>query len=248
MKRFAPAGLFLLIAAASAWYGNTYHELVQNPDPNHTHADFAVWIGEKRLDFSDPEYMSTPPAQTSFLRSLTGVSAALAHGEEGGEVLPGRGDLHLHDGNGHVIHMHKPGQTIGDFFQSIGLKMTETCLTLDKHQMQKFEAQRKQEMMPGYTGFILFHEGDRDVCTGALFQWEMFVNGNEHPFDPSYRIQDLDHILLSYNDGDVQQKAIKQQLSAMTDDACMYSKTCPWRGEPPTENCIADPEIPCKLQ
>ena len=35
------------------------------------------------------------------------------------------------------------------------------------------------------------------------------------------------------------------ELQEMTDDACKYSKTCPWRGEPPAESCIADPAVPC---
>ena len=38
---------------------------------------------------------------------------------------------------------------------------------------------------------------------------------------------------------------VLDQVEQLTDDACRYSKTCPWRGDPPAENCIADPAVPC---
>ena len=55
-------------------------------------------------------------------------------------------------------------------------------------------------------------------------------------------------ILLTYqNEDEASMERITEQKEEMTDDACLYSKTCPWRGEPPAENCIADPEVPCVL-
>ncbi len=245
MRRSVLFGLFALALIACT------HTLVPNPDPSHTHADFAVWINGTQLDFSAPEYMSAPPKVASVSRDASPfvsmmIPSVLAHGDENdGHVVPGREYLHLHDGNGHVIHMHKQGLSIGDFFASIGLPMTDQCLTLDEGQMKKFAAVAEAEKAPGYSGPTIFFGADREVCTGAMFQWQMFVNGKEQPFDPSYQPKDMDQILLSYNNGDTEQTQVKRELKALTDDACMYSKTCPWKGDPPTENCLADPNVPC---
>lgn len=188
-----------------------------NPDPNHTHADFAVYIEGRKLDFSDPRYMSAPPPDSesqSLLPSLL-LSKAYAHeGEEGGHIK-GREYLHLHDGNGNVMHRHKPNLTLGDFFVSIGFHMTEECFVL---------------------------EDGSEICPAEGKKWQMFVNGQEIPWASQYVFQDLDKILLTYGATESQ---IQEQLSQLTNDACLYSKTCPERGDPPAENCIADPTVPC---
>ena len=199
---------------ACSVFGFFSREYKQNPDPNHTHADFAVYIEGEKLDFSDPKYMSSPPAKTE----SSGVGRAFAHGDEDdGHILPERKYLHLHDVTDPVIHAHKPGLTIGEFFASIGFLMTEQCFTLDTEVM---------------------------VCPEEGKKWQMFVNANEQPFDPSYSFKDMDKILLTYG---ASAEDVKMQLEAMTDDACKYSKTCPWKGDPPTEGCIADPEVPCVI-
>ena len=169
------------------------HEYVQNPDPNHTHADFAIYIEGEKLDFSASNYMS-------------GLSGEHKHPY-----------LHLHDSIGHVLHAHKPGLMLGQFLQSLGFAMTSQCLTLD-------------------TGVM--------VCPDKGKHWQMFVNGEKLPFDSAYAFKDMDKILLTYG---ASAEEVKKELTAMTDDACKYSKTCPWKGDPPTENCIADPEVPCVI-
>lgn len=176
-----------------------------NPDPNHAHADFAMWFDGEKFDFSQQKYMSEAPR-------------ANAEGEIVPTEIPGRRHLHLHDGNGHIIHRHKPGLTLGDFFRSIGFTMTKTCLKTD--------------------------EG-REACDTGKSHWRMIVNGEERPMDPGYVFNDLDQILLSYSASDT---AYQDQWKELTDEACKYSQTCPWRGKPPTENCIADPEVPCVVQ
>jgi len=71
------------------------------------------------------------------------------------------------------------------------------------------------------------------------------VNGKEKvPFDPNYVFADGDNILLTYG---ADATEVKHELSLMTNDACRYSLTCPWRGKAPTESCVADPTVPCKL-
>ncbi len=160
-----------------------------NPDPNHTHADFAVFVDGEKLDFSDEKYMSNEQKHLSQY-------------------------LHLHDGLGSVIHRHKPGLALGEFLSSLGLTMEKDCMTLDSQQL----------------------------CNDGKQRWKMVVNGGERSLDPSYVFKDTDKILLTYGASDTLWENESQQV---TDDACLYSKTCPERGEPPTENCIADPTVPC---
>lgn len=187
-----------------------------NPDPNHTHADFSVWIDGKQLDFSVSEHMSSPPKVASASFHLMPI--ARAHGdEEDGHVVPGREYLHFHDGNGHVIHRHKPGLTIGDFFKSIQVKISAKC----------------------YESFAPL--ADDRICGEHPFR--MFVNGKEMPLNMDYVFEDLDQILFTNAHTE---EEVQKELGKLTNDACMYSKTCPERGEPPSENCIADPMVPCK--
>ncbi len=189
-----------IVIIASVLVSACQHEYVPNPDPNHTHADFAVWIDGRHIDFSDEKYMS-----------------GNSWNEHSHDENQERNDeyLHLHDGVGHVIHRHKPGIPIRSFFESISFGITADCFLLDT--------------------------GTR-YCENGPKHWRMFINEQEMPFDPDYVFEDMDQILLTYGSDN---ETIKDQLSMMTDDACIYSKTCPWRGDPPDEGCVADPIIPC---
>lgn len=178
-------------------------EPAQNPDPNHTHVDFRVMLDGHPIDFSGEEFM-------------TGESTE-DHTRDP-ELGPLKKYLHLHDGVGHVIHRHKPGLTLQDFFDSIAVGFTAECIV--------YEAPL-----------------DRDMECSA-YPWRMVVNGQERPFSLNYDFADGDKILLTnIADDDV----LRDEYERMTDDACRYSQTCPWRGKPPVENCIADPEVPCVL-
>lgn len=199
-RRFLIAFLSVALAACTT-------DIAQNPDPNHTHVDFAVWINGEQVDFSKPEYMSD---------HVDGEEEPEGEHEDEGHKHP---YLHLHDGNGHVLHRHKPGLAIGDFFTSIGFTMTESCFT-----------------NPDGEAFC------NDADSGQ--QWRMFVNGEEWPMNPAYDFADLDAILLTYGGDDTE---MARELDGLPDDACLYSKTCPERGDPPIENCIADPAVPCTV-
>lgn len=197
--------LLMLVAVGLGVYrGVAGYPFVQNPDPNHTHADFAIWVNGEQLDFSGPEFMS-------------GLSTDETTHDEESEVHDKY--LHLHDGNGHVVHRHKQGLAVGEFFASIGFTK-------------------------GEDGCYIVPGGQEPVCNQHGKTWRMFVNGEEKAFDLSYIFADMDHLLFTYGATNVQ---IQEQLSELTDDACKYSKTCPWKGSPPTENCVADPEVPCTL-
>ncbi|TSC57119.1 MAG: protein-disulfide isomerase [Candidatus Peregrinibacteria bacterium Greene0416_62] len=176
---------------------------IANPDPNHTHTDFAVWIDGKKLDFSDEEFMSESESDQ------TGED----HDAHGHKHHP---YLHLHDGNGYVIHRHKPGLTLGDFFASIQIGIDGAC----------------------YTSFAPMADGE--ICGDHPFR--MFLNGEEMPVTMEYVFEDLDQILFTNADSN---EEVRKELQQMTDDACRYSQRCPWRGEAQAENCIADPAVPC---
>ena len=185
-----------------------------NPDPNHTHADFAVWVAGQRLDFTDEPYMS-------------GLSTDENHDNEEGL----RKYLHLHDGIDNVVHRHKPGLTLGDFLGTIGLPATPGCITLDDAQFMALDEDLKKD-----------YAFQKRLCDSGKFRWTMVVNGTAKPFDPAYAFADLDKVLLSYSASDT---AWQDEWAEMTDEACLYSKTCPERGEPPAENCVSDPAVPC---
>lgn len=158
------------------------HKPAKNPDPNHIHMDFAIWEHGSKLDFTAQKYMTTEAQETALPENSP------------------RKFLHLHDGNGHVLHSHKPGQTFGTFLAAIG------------YQPQ-----------------------------GSM---QLYVNGSAVADSADqYVLHDLDKIL--YTDA-TDPAEVNRELSQMTDDACLYSKTCPWRGAAPTEGCIADPTVPCK--
>ena len=204
-----PRPLIGLLAAAVALgaagialsFGLRSREPAQNPDPNHTHADFRVMLDGAEVAFTDEVFM-------------TGASTE-DHTRDP-NLSPMRKFLHLHDGLGHVVHRHKPGLTLQDFFDSLGVGFTANCLVYEP-------------------------SVDRDMaCSGN--DWRMVVNGQERPFSLNYDFADGDKILLTTA---ADQATLEAEWTAMTDDACLYSRTCPWRGEPPAENCIADPEVPC---
>lgn len=168
----------LLLAACERQYK-------PNPDPNHTHADFAVWVDGEKVSFSEAKYMS-------------GVSWDDESHDEESEHHDEH--MHLHDEIGEVLHRHKPGLSLDQFFKSL------------------------------------------DYTFSTDYTWRMFVNTEEMEFDLEYVFKDMDQVLITTSSSSAQ---VLHEVDLLTDDACRYSKTCPWRGDPPAENCVADPEVPC---
>ena len=191
--------IFFLFAKISS--GGEAMAAAVNPDPNHTHADFAIWVGGKQMDFSGAQYMSHEARNGQPEKKLDTY-------------------FHMHDGNGHVIHRHKPGLPLRLFLQTnLGLKIVPA---------------------PSNSQCLIAASGSQAYCLSQ--ELRMFVNGKEVPTDPQYVFQDGDQILFT----DAQRKNdVDQELQSMTNDACLYSRTCPERGKAPTENCIADPTVPC---
>jgi hypothetical protein len=124
-------------------------------------------------------------------------------------------DAHLHDGNGDVMHIHKAGITLGYFFKTLGIQFTENCFVLDTQER---------------------------FCNAGSMQLQLLVNGKSQNQMDQYIPQDLDKILITY--GDIFEHPEEKQVSTVTDEACIYSKTCPERGPAPVESCVVGE--PCK--
>lgn len=131
----------VVLVAVSLSAANQPH--VPHYNEVHIHADFAVYLDNERIDFSESVY----------------------HSDERAVRHP---FLHLHDGDGDVVHIHAKQQTLADFFESLGIHIDEHCLV----------------------------RGDRSYCRTNNLQ--MFVNGKEwiQPFN-TYTPRDLDRILLT---------------------------------------------------
>ncbi|HLD40187.1 MAG TPA: hypothetical protein VJB13_03530 [Candidatus Nanoarchaeia archaeon] len=187
-KKLVIVGL-LLVAAAILF--NMY--LVQNtPEVGvvgdiHYHADFAMYVNGERYNFSQEKYMSTEN------KTLSNFA-------------------HLHDMNGNIIHKHASGITLGFFLETLGMKLTDTCLTMDD---------------------------GTEYCNSGNKLLKLYVNDKPNTNFDNYNLQDEDRILLSY--GSESEKEIEKQLDSVSDAACIYSLTCPEKGAPPAEaSCVGD--------
>lgn len=149
----------------------------------HVHADFRMYIGNTRIRFTDKKYQSE-------------VGHKLANW------------IHFHDGSDEVIHRHAEGITLPMFFGSLGLSLTDTCVTLDTG--------------PAH-------------CTGKDGILMLRVNGKVVTDIMHYILADNDRVLLYY--GDPTNPRLTDYTNGVTNLACLYTGTCPERGKPPTEGC-----------
>lgn len=111
----------------------------------HYHADFKVYVEGEFYNFSQEEFMSTP------------------------ENIQSR-NVHLHDDNGKIIHYHAEGITLENFFSSIGINFTSSCIEVDQV----------------------------EYCSDGEKQLVMIVNGEITPLNPQYIAKDLDRILIAH--------------------------------------------------
>ncbi|HEV8289679.1 MAG TPA: hypothetical protein VGQ00_01860 [Candidatus Norongarragalinales archaeon] len=148
----------------------------------HEHADFLVLIDGYAFNFSQPKYMSDANHSLSPF-------------------------LHLHDGDGTIIHKHFTGVNLNLFFKSIGMTFNSTCFITD--------------------------EG-RAYCNDGAKTLKFFVNGQPNSQFGNYEIHDLDRILISY--GSENNAQIQQQLSQVTSNACIGSNKCSEKGVPGNES------------
>ncbi|MBY0537996.1 hypothetical protein K2P47_01205 [Patescibacteria group bacterium] len=149
----------------------------------HVHGDFRMYLGDERIRFTDKKYQSSPEH---------------TH----------HASLHFHDGNDEVIHRHADGVTLTDFFHSLGITLTNDCVTLDTA---------------------------TEYCTNNNDTLLLIVNGERVTNITEYIFSEEDRILLYY--GDATNPKIADYVAGITDLSCVYSGTCPERGTPPTESC-----------
>jgi len=77
----------------------------------------------------------------------------------------------------------------------------------------------------------------KTYCADGSNTLRMYVNGLENTLNERYKFKDLDQILITYGQEEI---IIQEQVSSVTDKACIYSGKCPERGSPPDEiACIA---------
>jgi len=148
----------------------------------HVHADFHIIVNDTLVELSGDAFQTTSQQELHEF-------------------------AHLHDNNGDVMHIHDTGVTFAEFLGSLGIELTDTCVTLDNQ-----------------------------FCSNDSEQLVLFINGESYP-DPitQYVPVDNDRLLLYYGSPDNPNLATYKV--AIPDDACFYSGTCPERGVAPDEDC-----------
>lgn len=126
-------------------------------------------------------------------------------------------ETHFHDGNGKLFHVHAAGVTLNDLLTSFGMDLSRDCLKLDS--------------------------GDSRCAVGEK-KLRMYINGAESNEAGDYVVKDLDRILIFY--GTPTGTTVDAELKAVSNDACIYSETCPERGKPPTEECVGGLGTDCQ--
>jgi hypothetical protein len=149
----------------------------------HTHADFKVYVNNSFINFSQDKYQST---QFNTLHNF----------------------VHLHDGEGEVIHYHEKGIKLEDFFNSINITFSNNCFIDDKL---------------------------NSYCNNDTHKINTYVNKELIKNAPQYISKDLGQILIVYESKETN---IENILNQVTDKACIQSAICPERGEPSEGSCI----------
>jgi hypothetical protein len=123
--------------------------------------------------------------------------------------------LHLHDNDANLLHVHQENITFAEFLSSLNITLTDSCLT---------------------------YRAKETLCTNEENQLVLFVNNNIFTGSiKSYVPNDLDQILLYV--GKNSDSALTTFGPQITDEACIFSGSCPERGLPPPESCGLTCEI-----
>lgn len=183
------AGLATVILPETTSHHHS-HDHDQHPIANpydseyHVHADFHIVVNGILVNLDGDEF------QTTSLQDF-------------------HPDAHLHDNNGDVKHIHAEGVTLVSFLESLGITLTNDCITLDNQ-----------------------------YCTDETSQLALYVNDEGYDGDiTQYVPVDNDRILVFYGSNDPDPDQLQSYLDAVPDDACYYSGTCPERGVAPPESC-----------
>ena len=195
LMAIALVAVLVIAAAAYQLFFNTPIEPVLGD--YHVHADFKVYLRGQALNFSLEKYMSEKPAanQSNSAGNESSTGKALSN------------FVHLHDGDGEVVHAHLPGITLGYFFRTLSMKFNSTCFVSDDNE---------------------------SYCSSSSETLKFLVNGKPNSQFGEYSPQDLDRILISFgNETTVQ---LQEQIDSVSDRACIPSGKCPERGTPGDES------------
>jgi hypothetical protein len=122
----------------------------------HVHAAFAVKINGEKLDFSQEKYQ---------VRSQY---------------------MHVENNDGNTLHRHATGVPVGEFFNSVGMNITDNCFTL---------------------------ENKTSYCSNGNSNLEFYVNGNKTNSIANYVFNEDDRILIVY--GNKNAMETQQDLDAL---------------------------------
>lgn len=139
----------------------------------HWHADFALYIRGEEFDFSDPQFISTAD-------------------DELGKAV------HIHEPRHNVVHVHLSSSTWGEFFESLGFTLADTCIGLP---------------------------GGEDFCETADDDLTFIVNGVEVDSLRFQYIGDLDRVLITYGP-EAADELLEGWDTLVGDEACIPSGTC----------------------
>ena len=176
--------------------------ITNQPEPYfHEHADFALFLNGEKFDFTKGEYMSTKPC---IAKASSWVPVAYAHGSDLDDAV------HLHDGIGGVVHMHRENVSWHDFFESLKMDFEDTIFIDDEGNQ--------------------YREDDNN-------EFRFIKNGEEVETLQDVEIRDLDRVLISYGPKDRAYSELLVEYGQITNDACYYSDACLHRGSAPLESC-----------
>ena len=122
----------------------------------HEHASISVRVFGGEFDFTKPEFQ----LQSDF--------------------------IHLENSNGHVIHRHSKGVTLGYLFETLNIELLSDC--------------------------IVFHDGTK-FCSNEEFTLKFYINGKKVDELRDYLIFEGDLILISY--GSENQKEAAEELAEL---------------------------------
>jgi len=176
--------------------------ITNQPEPEfHEHADFALFLNGEKFDFTKGEYMSTKPciAQAPLWGPIVH-----AHGGDLDDAV------HLHDGIGGVVHLHRENVSWHDFFESLKMDFEDTIFIDDERNQYK--------------------ENETN-------EFRFIKNGEEVKTLADVEIRDLDRVLISYGPKDREFSELLIEYGQITNNACFYSESCLHRGSAPLESC-----------
>jgi len=152
-----------VLLAIMAYAITIYSENLEKPGQKfgalgseHVHAAFAVKINGVKLDFSQEKYQ---------VRSKY---------------------IHVENNDGNTLHRHATGVPVGEFFNSVGINVTDSCFVL---------------------------ENGTNYCNNGNSNLEFYINGNKTDSIANYVIKEDDRILSVY--GNKNKMETEQDLDAL---------------------------------